>query len=212
MNIQMGLMWLFSVLPAIVISCMYRFLPQSIVIHWNIDGSISYGDKRLLWILAVIPVLLAIYFVVLPKTSSKKSNLAKFNNEYYALAVSVMIFMLGVTVMVILKSFDIEILSFPNIICFCLAILFAITGSIMLKNRNEVFIEIKNRWTKKDDLVWQKTNRLGGKMCILGGLMQAVAAIFTKDIILFYIVFSTVIISALVPNVMSYIWYRKYHK
>ena len=82
----------------------------------------------------------------------------------------------------------------------------------MLKNRNEVFIEIKNRWTKKDDLVWQKTNRLGGKMCILGGLMQAVAAIFTKDIILFYIVFSTVIISALVPNVMSYIWYRKYHK
>ena len=81
MNIQKGLMRVFSLLPAIVIANVYRFLPQSVVIHWNIDGSISYGDKKLLWILAVIPVILAICFVMLPKNSPKKENLAKFHKN-----------------------------------------------------------------------------------------------------------------------------------
>ena len=128
-NIQMALMWIFAILPSIVLAMIYKALPEKVVIHIGINGSLRYGDKKTLWILSAISIFIAILFVLLREKAIKETK--DFNNEYYAVGLSIVIFMFGMIIITILNAFKIDILPIQNVVCFCFAILFGVLGSII---------------------------------------------------------------------------------
>ena len=206
-NMQKILMWIFAILPSIVMMVFYNKLPDNVIIHIGITGSLRYGDKKVLWILPLISILLAVLFVMLKKKNSKKVE--DFNNEYYAVGLTSMIFMFGVMVITILSNLGINILPIGNVIIFCLAILFAVIGSIM---RNSSHFKFINNWTKRDYEVLKKTQRFCGKLLIITGLILAITTIFVTGLKLSLTTIGMVILNLIIPNVMSYIWYRERHK
>lgn len=206
-NMQKILMWVFAILPSVVMTVFYNKLPENVIIHIDITGSLRYGDKKVLWILPIISILLAVLFVMLKKKHSKKID--GFNNEYYAVGLTSMIFMFGVMVITILSNLGINILPIGNVIIFCLAILFAVIGSMM---KSSSYFKFINNWTKRDYEVLKKTQKFCGKLLIVTGLILAIITIFITGLKLSLATIGIVILDLIIPNIMSYIWYKERHK
>ena len=71
------------------------------------------------------------------------------------------------------------------------------------------FIGIRTPWTLENPEVWKKTHRIGSKLWVVGGLIMILNAVFipvSYSQIIFYI---TVALIALVPIVLSYIYFKK---
>ena len=207
LNIQMILMWIFAILPSIVMGVIYDKIPDKVVIHIGIMGDLRYGSKKMLWILCMISIFIAIFFVLLKRKNTKKID--DFNNEYYAIGLAIEIFIFGMIIISILDGFAMNVLPIGNIVIFCSAILFAVVGSVIKNSSN--FKPI-NRWTKMDYDILKKTQKFSGKLFIITSLIMAVGTIFATGLTLFILVIVMLVCKLILPNVMSYIWYKERHK
>lgn len=192
-------MWVFALIPIIVVASVYRMIPNRCIVGINMAKSLFYGAKKMLWILCVVPVVIAIATTIFSRyTKNSNSNMQK-------VAVSISIFVIGYVSAIILENFDLNIIDVYNVACFSIAILFATLGS-------STIIEIKNPWTMQDLNVRDKTQELACNLCIIGGLIQALSSIFLKQQKLFYVMMLTFVICLIMPNVISYVWYSKKNK
>lgn len=205
-NMQIILMWVFAVLPSVVMTVFYNMLPSKVIIHIGITGSLRYGDKKVLLILPLISILLAI-LVMLKDNGSKKVN--EFSNEYYAVGLAIMIFMFGMLVIAILRNLGINIFPIQNVMIFCVAILLAVIGNIMKSSSNVMFM---NKWTKRDYEVLKRTQKFSGRFIIITSLILAIGTIFVTNFKLFIVTIGVLVLNLLIPNIMSYIWYKERHK
>ena len=57
--------------------------------------------------------------------------------------------------------------------------------------------------------VWNKTHRLAGYLFFFGGLLTFAIAFFLREYALFITLMVIVAVMAIVPAVMSYVWFEK---
>lgn len=60
-----------------------------------------------------------------------------------------------------------------------------------------------------NDVVWNKTQRLGGQAFFFGGILMLIAIFAAGQDILKWIVIAITVFICLVPTVMSYVWYQQ---
>jgi uncharacterized membrane protein len=82
-------------------------------------------------------------------------------------------------------------------------------GNILPKVRDNYFVGIKTPWTLSDSEVWRKTHRLGGYAFFFGGLLIALSSFLANTKILFILIMAVACFVSLVPNAMSYVWWRQ---
>ena len=92
-----------------------------------------------------------------------------------------------------------------------LGILFIIIGNYMWKVKSKWFVGVRTPWTLSNEEVWNKTNRLGGKIFVGLGLFFIIG-VFLPTKIFWGIFIVGVPIVALVPIIYSYVLYRKLTK
>ena len=70
-------------LPFIYLAYIWNELPEKVPMHWNIKGEIDrYGEKiELLLIPILLPLLIYIIFLVVPKIDPK-NKISKMGNKY----------------------------------------------------------------------------------------------------------------------------------
>jgi uncharacterized membrane protein len=90
-------------------------------------------------------------------------------------------------------------------------LLLMVIGNALPKSRPGFFVGIRTPWTITDTDNWIATNRLGGKLMMLGGLVIALSAVAPLDgrlrVILF---FATIAAIAIPPLLYSWwFWHRK---
>ena len=83
---------------------------------------------------------------------------------------------------------------------------------MMPKFKSNFFIGIKTVWTISSTNVWNKTHRLGGLLFFWCGVLFCLTALWLPDNVMFWMLLGTVLICAVVPTVMSYVWYRQEEK
>ncbi|MGN0133607.1 MAG: SdpI family protein, partial [Anaerotignum sp.] len=71
------------------------------------------------------------------------------------------------------------------------------------------FTGVKTPWSLSNDVVWNKTQRLGGKTFFFGGILMLIAIFAVGQDILKWIVIAITAFICLVPTVMSYVWYQQ---
>lgn len=209
LSVQELLLWIFAVIPLIVFMCIYRILPDRCIIGIWVVEVCYYGARNILWLFSIVPVVFATGITVYLGTGERKNKSCVYTKR---IALAVIVFMLGYMIAVFLRNFDVEIIEVYNLVCFSMSILFATVGSALIKDKTGTVLDIKNKWTTEDVRVLDKTNKLAGNMCIIGGFIQALSAILLgrqRLVVLMLIVFLACII---VPNVMSFVWYKKYNK
>jgi uncharacterized membrane protein len=84
---------------------------------------------------------------------------------------------------------------------------FILTGMMVRKAKRNFFIGIRTPWTLANDVVWDKTHQLGGKLFIGAGLLTA-ATVFYPSISM-TVLMVTVIGAAVISLVYSYVEFKR---
>lgn len=186
----------------------YPQVPEQMATHWNSQGEVD-GYMPKLWGLFFMPLVitgLAIMFLVIPKIDPRKENIAKFRKYYDGFIVILILFMVAVHLQILLWNTGIQIN--PNaVIPLGIGLLFYYMGILMENAERNWFIGIRTPWTLSSDSVWKRTNRLGGKLFRIAGIVSVFGAFFPEYAIYFILVPALVV--AGITVVYSYIEYQK---
>ena len=203
-------MWLLALLPLVLVAVFYSRLPDQVPMHWGFDGEINrYGSKNELWLTGALGPLFALLFQFLPRLDPKRRNYEKFQTYYEAFSLVLVAFtsvMMGVA---LLESFRPGTLSMGRVVSALVGLLFLFVGNLMGKVKPNFFMGIRNPWTLSDPDVWNRAHRLGGGLFFLTGLVTVVSAILLPEPVTFAVLMAGTLLTALIPTVMSYLWYRR---
>tara|TARA_Y100001935_G_scaffold255673_1_gene271537 strand:- start:116574 stop:117233 length:660 start_codon:yes stop_codon:yes gene_type:complete len=197
------------VIPFVVSIYLWDQLPDQVPIHFNIQGEADdWGPK---WINAfLIPgIALTIYiFLLIIPVIDPKRRIVSAQKPVSAIRIFTTLFMIGIYGFVMAKTLEIDV-DLGIYINISVGVLILIIGNYMNTIKPNYFIGIRTPWTLENPEVWKKTHRIGSKLWVVGGLIMILNAVFipvSYSQIIFYI---TVALIALVPIVLSYIYFKK---
>lgn len=201
------LCFLFIGAAVAVAAWLYPDLPEQIPTHWNIQGEVDdYTAKP--WGVVIMPLAAILIFVVMrliPVISPKGFRTDKFLDVINVFAVTLVGFMSGVTILVLLEASGRDV-RINEMIFAGVGLLFIVLGNYMGKVRKNFFIGIRTPWTLASDEVWSRTHRLGGKVFVLIGLFMILHGFVRFPA---QWLFASIVIVALVPVIYSYVIYRR---
>ena len=197
------------VLAAVAISLLaHPKLPDQMASHWNARGQVDgWMPKSVcLWIIpAIIIFQTALFFVILLIDPLKK-NIEKFFGYYAGFVIILNLFLLAVHGWMILWNLNIQISSnvFMPVGIACLIFYLGIVISNVKPNW---FIGIRTPWTLSNDIVWQKTHKLGGVLFRIAAIFVLIGAAFPKYAIIF--VLAPVLSVAIITLIYSFVIWKK---
>ncbi len=184
MKNKKGLFYILMFLPLIVTLCALPFLPDSVVIHFDMAGNPDgFASKYGLIVLPVLSIVMGTLFNYIgngEKLSSDDSS----RNKKPALVNGIMVFLVlnVLTLMFVYIGFNgvpTGDLTNPNTlmtIVTCIAII--IMGNIMPKTKRGSMIGLRTSWSKANDQAWAVSQRIGGITFVITGFVVLALTIF----------------------------------
>lgn len=179
--------------------------------QWDFGGQVGYEPKWHLFIIAALAPLFAVLFPLIPKIDPRRKSYDKFAPSYLLFQVMMMLFIILMVGIGLIESLHPGSVRVGRTICLFLGVLFAVIGNMMPKFRQNYFCGIKTPWTYADEVVWTRTHRLAGRLMFAAGLLGIVSTFLPGDVLMAVVFFVPLIISVVIPVLMSYIWYRQRH-
>lgn len=184
-------------------------LPDVVTTHWNWKGEPDGYSSRLLaaGLLPLILGLLPLIFRVLPRIDPRGENYAKFSGAYWFIANSVVLFLAGVHVVVLLNAMGTPI-DVNLMVGLSVGLLLMVMGNYLGKVQPNWFMGVRTPWTLASEQVWRKTNRTAGWLFVLAGLLIAVTA-FIPSVPTVVVMGVAIAVAALVPVIQSYVLWKR---
>jgi uncharacterized membrane protein len=147
-------------------------LPPQMAIHWGIDGVADGFAPR--YIAAFLTPVLNLFIVALMLMARhigpRKENMQRsaYANDVSLLGGSLTLLALNGMVLAVGMSIAIDIVRLAFVACGTLLI---VVGNVMGKTRSNFFIGIRTPWTLSSEQVWDKVQRVGGRILLVEGLL-----------------------------------------
>ena len=209
LNLQKELPLIAIVLaPFIYLAFIWKNLPDSVPIHWDIEGDIDrYGDKsELILIPILLPLLIYVIFTIVPLIDPK-GKIQQMGNKYFMLKTAMTVFM-SILASIIIYAVKNESLYNPNYIILLIGILLMILGNYFKTLRANYFIGIRTPWTLENQTVWKETHKLAGKIWFIGGLVIIVSSLLLDKEANFKLFIGIIIVISLIPVIYSFFKFR----
>ncbi len=172
-----------GIINLLALLLVYPKLPQMIPVHWNLSGEIdATANKNILFLFAAIPVVIPMGMYLTKRIDPKSENYKHFSEIYLGFCAALSLFFILTCWLVVFAAFG--FFSFnaptviPRIICLCLGLLLIVYGNLSPRIKQNHFFGIKTPWTLESEKNWQKTQRLGGLLMIILGLLFILSGIF----------------------------------
>ena len=197
------------VVPIIFLVAVWNQLPKQLPIHWNIEGKVdNYGPK---YLMAVLTIGLYVLLLILPRIDPRRKNYDIFSETYFKLRLILILFFGIINSIIIANAIGFEI-NVSRIIGISVLLLFVIIGNYLGNLRPNWFIGIRLPWTLESNVVWKKTHYLAGRLWFWLGIAALILSIFLPVNFLYPLIFSVVMVMAIVPVVYSYLIFKKERK
>ena len=186
----------------------YPQMPEKMASHWNIKGEVD-GYLSKFWGLFLMPIILigvVLIYLIVPRIDPLKKNIEKFRKYFDGFIILLLLFLFYLYALTIFWNLGLKF-DIGQAIIPALAILFYYCGILLEKTKRNWFIGIRTPWTLSNDMVWEKTHKIGGKLFKIAGIV-AIFGIFFQRYVLFFIL-APVILVAAYTIIYSYIEYRK---
>jgi uncharacterized membrane protein len=191
---------------------LYPLLPAEMVSHWNAVGEPDSTVPKTLGVL-LLPVFLVgvfLLYIVLPKIDPLGGNIEWFQSHYNMLWAILFLFLLYVHLLVLLwnagYSFNITMVITPG-----LAILLYGIGATMEHAKRNWFVGIRTPWTLSDDVVWEKTHLLGGRLFKISAVLAFAGLLFSDSVFALIGITVPAVGITVITFVYSYFAYRARH-
>jgi uncharacterized membrane protein len=187
---------------------LYPVMPERMATHWEASGDVdSYMPK--LWGLFLMPVIstiLFLAFLVIPRIDPLKENIARvraYFDRFILLLFGFLFYLCLLTIFWNLSyRFNVIQLMAPAI-----GLLIFYAGVLTENAKQNWSIGVRTPWTLSSEIVWNKTNKLAGKIFKAAGILAMLGAAFPQHAIWFILV--PVILAGVYPLVYSYREYRR---
>lgn len=225
------LKWILSALTLLATTVMLFIFPDTIPVHFDINGVADrWGSKYEMLILPIIMLLCVVMFEFATKNYLKRASScdnekqkAEILSNVKVLNISVWVMLILFTVMNIfflytsysqvypeknLPSFDII-----RAVSVIMGLTFIVMGNYMPKTRRNSTIGFRFPWTLYNDTTWNKSNRFASYVMMASGLISIVGAIIVPEgFISALIMVGALIASIPVIMIYAYIVYRDERK
>ncbi|MEM5812412.1 MAG: SdpI family protein [Candidatus Aenigmatarchaeota archaeon] len=195
-------------LLAFAVAWLYFLLPEIIVTHWNFQGKPDGFMSKEFFSAFFLSLALGIYglLLVIPKIDPLRKNIKKFIIYYDGMVVLSAGFMLYIYLIVAASNIGLGIDTAKAIIP-CVSSLLFYVGFLCTKSKRNWFIGIRTPWTLSSDKVWEKTNRLGGRLLEAYSIVFLLGFFVSQDF--FILLLFVLILIFIFTTVYSYFEYRK---
>jgi len=203
------LMWALSLLPLLMVALCWTWLPERVPTNWGFDGQVTYGPKNSLWVLAGLGPLLALLFQFLPRIDPRRENYEKFRRFYETFAALFPLMMVLVTAITLSETFRPGSIHVGRVIGAVVSLMFLLLGAFIGKVKSNWFMGFRTPWALSDPDVWNKTQRLGGWIFFLTGMVNLPLALLAGEKVFFVIFFVMLFGGIAATYFMSWKWYQE---
>lgn len=147
----------------------YNYLPDTIPIHWGIDGTAdTFAGKLHIFSPVAISWMFTAGLLVISHRMKKTDKSGKGMLAFLLLFNIIMCIIMILTIWqsIAPDTIDVKLIAFP-----LMTLIFMTTGNMMPKIKANYFIGIRTPWTLGNEHVWYKTHRFGGKVWFFGGFL-----------------------------------------
>lgn len=196
-----------SFIPLIINLIAYPHMPNKVPVHWGINGEVNrYGSKIEQVIMSGIPIVLFLFFNVLPSIDPKKESYKKHATPYVIMTFFIILFIACINLLGLLSALGYGI-PFQKVVPVLVGILFIVLGNFMTQLRHNYFIGIRTPWTLSSEYVWKKTHRFGGYVFVVIGLVP-LSSIFIGALGM-YLFLGAMVIGVIAIFLYSYFIFKK---
>jgi uncharacterized membrane protein len=185
---------------------LYTYIPEKMASHWDANGSVDGYMPKLsgLFLLPVMMAILFLAFMTIPKIDPLKANIEKFRGHFdvFVLLLFVLLFYIYMLSMLWNLGYRFNII---QLLAPALGMIFYYSGVMMENAKQNWFIGVRTPWTLSSEVVWDKTNKLAGRLFKGAGVLAAMGSVFPKYAIFFILI--PVILAAVYPIIYSYQMY-----
>lgn len=219
------LLWLFTLLPVIVTSVAVRFLPEQIPAHYGIDGAVDrWGSKYESFILPVTVIFMAFMWLLILSRFNKKAQSADEKASAEAKSNLTVLYIAAVCTQALFNIMCYVMLygsfkkvttihaggfDFGSIVCFLCGLIFLILGNYMPKVKRNYIMGLRTKWSLANDEAWANSNRAGGIMFVVSGVIVMVLSIAFKGFVPAVAMLVLLTIDVILAFVLSYYYYKK---
>lgn len=198
---------LITLFPILVGLIFWNRLPDTVPIHWNINGEIDGWASKTVTILT-LPIFLSILNVFCILITHRDNKNREQNKKLLMLTYWIIpVLSIIISGLIYCTAFGIALNSI-KILPVALGIIFFFIGNYIPKCRYNHTIGIRIPTTLKSKENWDKTHYFAGKIWVVGSVIIILSALLPYNVIM-PVVLPVVIIMALVPTIYSLIIAKK---
>lgn len=209
----------YTKLPLLIIAAMfvaaavlYPSMPARFPTHWGITGAAdAWSDKSFLTAFFGPLLAFGLYalLVAVPYFDPQRRNLKVSFRSYNIIIDAVIGLQAAVFAATTAAAFN-AAFDVTKVVLVSVGLLFAVIGNFMTSVEQNWTFGVRVSWTLSDEVVWRRTNRLGGYLFIVAGAITVVCAFLPAPANLI-IMMSTMAVILAVTYVYSFLLFRKRH-
>jgi uncharacterized membrane protein len=186
----------------------YDKMPAQMASHWNASNEVDGYSSRF-WGLFLMPIIglgLALIFFAIPRIDPLRHNIERFRVHFDSFIVVLFLFLFYVNLMSILWNMGRRFILI-QMLAPAFAVLFFFVGLMLEHAKRNWFIGVRTPWTLSSEQVWERTNKLGGLLFKIAGVLCLGAIPFHRHAI--YFVLIPIVLAAVFLLVHSYYEYQR---
>jgi len=187
-------------------------LPETVRIatHFDISGHVNgyMGKAAALLIAPAFAAVLTVAMALLPRFTRRKENLAQSASAYVTgwLGTLVVLFVSHCGVILLARGYKVDIAGTGVLVP---SLLFVVLGNVLGKTRPNPFAGVCTYWTKRSELSWDKSNRLGGRLLVATGLASLATLAVSGALAARLMLLGGIAVLAAACTAMPYIYWQR---
>jgi len=191
---------------------LYPHLPSQIPVHWGIDGTIDrWVPKSFVSVFWPALITLGLYLLLwlVPYLDPQRGNVIR-SKQVYSIAIELISGLMTIVFLGSMYAAFNQSLPMDRIIEVAVGVMFVVLGNYLGRVKRNWTMGVRYGWTLSDDVVWAKTNRLGGRLFMVAGVLAILGAFMPRGVGLALVIVPVLIIVP-VTYVYSMLLYRRRH-
>ena len=199
------------------------YLPDRVAMHFDVSGAVDrYGSKYEMFIFPLVLIIINVAFELAFKRKAAESDSdrdiqsAKSNFKVSAVSATALSLVMvplnfGMLYLAFLGADSVESMPFDmmGIISALLGFAIIVMGNYMPKTKANSLVGFRCKWTKYNEVTWQKSNRFGAYVMIAAGAISSLCGIVVGGMPSIILLFSSLIVATAASLIYAYVIYKK---
>ena len=201
--------WITALLPLLVAALAWSRLPDTIPIHWGLNGQPNgWAGRSMIFLLGSIGLIITIILMVAERIDPKRENIEKRQGIYEILMILMNLMTLALVGMTVTEALHPGTLDVGKVVTLIVGVLFAVLGNYIPKVKQNYTFGMRTSWALADENNWRYTNRIGGILLFAAGILLIIASFLLSSAWLMVLVLGVVIVFTAGTYLASYLYYR----